>query len=178
MKAFEGRKVRTVGFLTAQGGNPKLVRWIMWCCAADARARTSIRTQPGESFPANWKRETPMALKLSARRNFLPRSDMSFPESTSIPSKPRRNRTSRIFRHNRFGSCRPPGNGGQNPRSEIAGYHSQPSFRNSDSIIASPVALFDRSLICRRNLEWSRRAHDPRCLQLFRGIQRPLYRSV
>ncbi len=37
IKAFDGRKVRTVGLFVAQaGGAPKLVRWIMWCCAADA----------------------------------------------------------------------------------------------------------------------------------------------
>ena len=36
-KAFEGREVRTVGLFVAQPGSaPKLVRWIMWCCAADA----------------------------------------------------------------------------------------------------------------------------------------------
>jgi uncharacterized repeat protein (TIGR03943 family) len=38
IKAFEGRKVRTVGLFVAQSGStPKLVRWIMWCCAADAQ---------------------------------------------------------------------------------------------------------------------------------------------
>ena len=37
MKAFEGRKVRTVGLFENRSGNsPKLYRWIMWCCAADA----------------------------------------------------------------------------------------------------------------------------------------------
>ena len=36
-KAFEGRKVKTVGlFVTQPGQPPKLIRWIMWCCAADA----------------------------------------------------------------------------------------------------------------------------------------------
>ncbi len=36
-KAFEGRKVKTVGlFVTQPGKAPKLIRWIMWCCAADA----------------------------------------------------------------------------------------------------------------------------------------------
>jgi len=35
MKKFDGRRVRVVGLFT--GGNPdKLMRWIMWCCAADA----------------------------------------------------------------------------------------------------------------------------------------------
>ena len=37
MKAFDGRKVRSVGLFVAQGSAPKLVRWIMWCCAADAQ---------------------------------------------------------------------------------------------------------------------------------------------
>ncbi|MCE0522384.1 MAG: TIGR03943 family protein [Methylacidiphilales bacterium] len=37
IKAFDGRKVRTVGLFVAKPGSaPKLVRWIMWCCAADA----------------------------------------------------------------------------------------------------------------------------------------------
>jgi uncharacterized repeat protein (TIGR03943 family) len=36
---FTGRKVRMVGFLVhpAGGGAPKLLRWMMWCCAADAQ---------------------------------------------------------------------------------------------------------------------------------------------
>jgi len=34
--AFEGRRVRSVGLFVAQAGSaPKLVRGIMWCCAAD-----------------------------------------------------------------------------------------------------------------------------------------------
>ncbi len=37
-KAFENRKVVSVGHIIAgaNGGSPKLVRLIMWCCAADA----------------------------------------------------------------------------------------------------------------------------------------------
>jgi len=38
IKAFAGRPVRTIGFFVAQPGQPqKLVRWLMWCCAADAQ---------------------------------------------------------------------------------------------------------------------------------------------
>jgi putative membrane protein len=38
IKAFAGRQVRTIGFFIGQPGQPqKLVRWIMWCCAADAQ---------------------------------------------------------------------------------------------------------------------------------------------
>jgi uncharacterized repeat protein (TIGR03943 family) len=37
IKAFEGRKIRTVGlFENKTPSDPKLYRWIMWCCAADA----------------------------------------------------------------------------------------------------------------------------------------------
>jgi putative membrane protein len=36
IKAFDGRKVHVVGQFSKQGGT-KLVRWIMWCCAADAQ---------------------------------------------------------------------------------------------------------------------------------------------
>jgi uncharacterized repeat protein (TIGR03943 family) len=53
MKAFEGRKVRTVGLFVAQpGGAPKLVRWIMWCCAADAQPAA---VELGGNVTGNWK---------------------------------------------------------------------------------------------------------------------------
>lgn len=35
IKKFEGRQVHIIG-LFAAGNPPKLMRWIMWCCAADA----------------------------------------------------------------------------------------------------------------------------------------------
>lgn len=38
LQAFDGRKIRTVGLFAHQPDNPpKLVRWIMFCCAADAQ---------------------------------------------------------------------------------------------------------------------------------------------
>jgi uncharacterized repeat protein (TIGR03943 family) len=53
IKAFEGRKVRTVGLFTAQpGGAPKLVRWIMWCCAADAQPAS---VELGGNVSGTWK---------------------------------------------------------------------------------------------------------------------------
>ena len=53
MKAFEGRKVRTVGLLVSQPGNPpKLVRWIMWCCAADAQPAS---VELGGNTSGDWK---------------------------------------------------------------------------------------------------------------------------
>ena len=36
IQAFDGRKVRVVGLFVNEGGSPKLVRLVMWCCAADA----------------------------------------------------------------------------------------------------------------------------------------------
>jgi putative membrane protein len=52
--AFEGRKVRTVGLFVAQpgGGTPKLLRWIMWCCAADA---VPASVELGGNVSGNWK---------------------------------------------------------------------------------------------------------------------------
>ena len=37
MKTFEGRKVHAVGFVVPGDGGLKLLRWMMWCCAADAQ---------------------------------------------------------------------------------------------------------------------------------------------
>ena len=53
IKAFDGRKVRTVGFLVNQPGSPpKLVRWIMWCCAADA---VPASVELGGDTSGDWK---------------------------------------------------------------------------------------------------------------------------
>jgi uncharacterized repeat protein (TIGR03943 family) len=53
-KAFEGRKVRCVGhlFTGAVGTAPKLVRLIMWCCAADAVPAT---VELKGDVKGNWK---------------------------------------------------------------------------------------------------------------------------
>jgi uncharacterized repeat protein (TIGR03943 family) len=54
MKAFDGRKVHVIGLYSTQGGNLKLVRWIMWCCAADAQpASVSL----GGNTAGGWKDE-------------------------------------------------------------------------------------------------------------------------
>jgi len=53
VQAFEGRKVHVIGLYAAQPGNPvKLVRWIMWCCAADAQPATVELTG---NTSGNWK---------------------------------------------------------------------------------------------------------------------------
>jgi uncharacterized membrane protein YcgQ (UPF0703/DUF1980 family) len=52
IKAFEGRKIRTVGlFENKSASNPKLYRWIMWCCAADA---LPVSVQLANATAGNW----------------------------------------------------------------------------------------------------------------------------
>ncbi len=54
MKAFDGRKVHSVGLFVSQpGSTPKLVRWVMWCCAADAIPKSVELT--GGKFPTDAK---------------------------------------------------------------------------------------------------------------------------
>jgi putative membrane protein len=50
--AFDGHKVRTVALFSTQAGSPKAVRWIMWCCAADALPASVPLTG---SVSGNWK---------------------------------------------------------------------------------------------------------------------------
>ncbi len=53
IKAFEGRKVRVVGFMTHPTvGSPRLARWIMWCCAADAQP---VSVELGGNTAGDWK---------------------------------------------------------------------------------------------------------------------------
>jgi uncharacterized repeat protein (TIGR03943 family) len=53
IKSFEGRKVRAVGlFVAPSGSKPKLVRWIMWCCAADAQPAA---VELSGNVTGNWK---------------------------------------------------------------------------------------------------------------------------
>jgi uncharacterized repeat protein (TIGR03943 family) len=53
MEAFAGRQVRTIGFFVGQPGQPpKLVRWMMWCCAADAQP---VSVELGGNTAGNWK---------------------------------------------------------------------------------------------------------------------------
>jgi uncharacterized repeat protein (TIGR03943 family) len=51
IKKFEGREVHVIG-LFSPGDSPKLMRWIMWCCAADAQPASVKLTGP---FGGPWK---------------------------------------------------------------------------------------------------------------------------
>jgi uncharacterized repeat protein (TIGR03943 family) len=50
---FDGRQVRSIGLYVAQPGSPaKLVRGIMWCCAADIMP---VSVELGGNTSGNWK---------------------------------------------------------------------------------------------------------------------------
>jgi uncharacterized repeat protein (TIGR03943 family) len=54
VKEFSERKVRVIGLFENEGGTPKLVRWIMWCCAADAKP---VSVELTGAIPGNWKND-------------------------------------------------------------------------------------------------------------------------
>jgi len=89
--AFEGRKVRTVGLFVAQpGSGPKLVRWIMWCCAADA---IPASVELGGNTSGDWK--DTQWLEIVGRAHFpstlghvVPRIDVESITPTQEPDEP------------------------------------------------------------------------------------------
>jgi uncharacterized repeat protein (TIGR03943 family) len=91
MKAFEGRKVRTVGLLAAQPGHaPKLVRWIMWCCAADAQPAS---VELGGNVSGDWKENQWLEVVGTAQfpstlGHVVPRIDVESIKPTQEPDEP------------------------------------------------------------------------------------------
>jgi len=91
MKAFEGRKIRTVGLFVGQpGGNPKLLRLMMWCCAADA---VPVSVELGGNTAGNWKDE--QWLEITGTAQFpttlgqaVPRIDVESIKPTQEPDEP------------------------------------------------------------------------------------------
>ena len=91
MKAFEGRPVRTVGLFVAQPGSaPKLVRWIMWCCAADA---VPASVELGGNTSGDWK--DTQWLEIVGKAHFpitsgqvVPRIDVDTITPTQEPDEP------------------------------------------------------------------------------------------
>jgi uncharacterized repeat protein (TIGR03943 family) len=89
--AFEGRKVRTVGLFVAQpGGTPKLVRWIMWCCAADA-VPASVElggNTSGDWKDTQWLEVTGTAHFPSMSGHVVPQIDVESITPTQEPDEP------------------------------------------------------------------------------------------
>ena len=90
-RAFDGRKVRTVGLFTAQPGSaPKLFRWIMWCCAADA---VPASVELSGNVSGDWK--DTQWLEIVGRAHFpstlghvVPRIDVESITPTQEPDEP------------------------------------------------------------------------------------------
>jgi uncharacterized repeat protein (TIGR03943 family) len=91
IKAFDGRKVRTVGlFVTQAGSAPKLVRWIMWCCAADAQPAS---VQLSGNVTGNWKETDWLEVVGTARfpstlGHVIPQIEVDTIQPTQEPDEP------------------------------------------------------------------------------------------
>jgi uncharacterized repeat protein (TIGR03943 family) len=90
-KAFEGRKVKTVGLFVAQPGQPpKIVRWIMWCCAADAQPAAVELTgnTSGKWTDTQWLEVVGTARFPSDKGHSSPRIDVESISPTQEPDEP------------------------------------------------------------------------------------------
>jgi uncharacterized repeat protein (TIGR03943 family) len=91
MKSFVGRKVHAIGFvITPPGGSPKLVRWIMWCCAADAQP-VSVALNgnlPGPYKDSDWYEIVGTAQFPSTLGQVTPQIDVDSIKPTQEPDEP------------------------------------------------------------------------------------------
>lgn len=91
IKTFTGRQVRTIGFFVAQPGQPqKLVRWLMWCCAADAQP-VSVELDgntAGHWKDTQWLEIIGTAQFPSTLGHVIPQIDVTSIKPTSEPDEP------------------------------------------------------------------------------------------
>ena len=91
LKALDGHKVTTVAQLMAQPGQPlKAVRWIMWCCAADAQPATvELTGNVGSNWKSDeWLQITGTAQFPSTLGHVTPRIDVDSIAPTQEPDEP------------------------------------------------------------------------------------------
>jgi len=91
MKTFAGRKVKSVGFVIAQpGAAPKLLRWMMWCCAADAQPVSVQLTGnlPGTYKDDQWFEIVGTAQFPSTLGQVTPEIDVDTVKPTTEPDEP------------------------------------------------------------------------------------------
>jgi len=91
IKAFAGRKVRTVGLVAdASGSSPKLVRWIMWCCAADAQPASVelAGNTSGNWKDTQWVEVVGTAQFPSTLGHIVPRIEIESIKATQEPDEP------------------------------------------------------------------------------------------
>ena len=89
IKKFDGRQVHVVGLFTA-GQQPKLMRWIMWCCAADAApASVAMTGQVGGPWKdQEWLDVTGIARFPSTMGQVLPQIEVTSAKQTPEPDEP------------------------------------------------------------------------------------------
>jgi len=85
---FEGHKIRVVG-LYAGGATPKLVRWIMWCCAADAQpASAQLVGGPTNFKDEEWVEVVGTAQFPTVLGNAVPQIQVESIKPTTEPDEP------------------------------------------------------------------------------------------
>jgi uncharacterized repeat protein (TIGR03943 family) len=89
IKKFDGRQVHVVG-LFGSGDPPKLVRWIMWCCAADAApASIALTGQMGGPWKdQEWLEVTGVARFPSTMGQVIPQVEVTSAKQTDEPDEP------------------------------------------------------------------------------------------
>ena len=91
MKQFDGRKVECIGFIvTPSGGQPKLVRGLMWCCAADIQPVSVDLTGdvPSTYKDTDWLQVTGTALFPSQSGHVAPQIKVDSVKPTQEPDEP------------------------------------------------------------------------------------------
>jgi len=86
---FEGRQVHVIGTFAA-GQPPKLMRWIMWCCAADAQpASVALTGQAGGPWKdQQWLDVTGVAHFPSTMGQVIPEIEVTAVKATDEPDEP------------------------------------------------------------------------------------------
>jgi uncharacterized repeat protein (TIGR03943 family) len=89
IKKFDGRQVHVIG-LFAAGDSPKLMRWIMWCCAADAApASVNMTGQVGGPWKdQQWLDITGTAHFPATMGQAIPQIDVTSAKRTDEPDEP------------------------------------------------------------------------------------------
>ena len=89
LSKFDGRAVHVVG-LFASGNPPKLMRWIMWCCAADAQPATVKLSGPlgGPWKDQQWLDVTGIAHFPSTMGQPIPEIAVTAVKPTDEPDEP------------------------------------------------------------------------------------------
>jgi putative membrane protein len=89
VKKFEGRSVKVVGLFT-QGDPNRLMRWIMWCCAADAQpASVELDGSLGGPWKGDqWIEVTGKATFPSTLGHVVPKIEADSVKPTDEPDEP------------------------------------------------------------------------------------------